>query len=618
MGKKESSKGIFVLTQERLQTLQGKLGKLPADLIIVDEAQGIEEGARGILLEESVQRLIDWNPNAQVVFISPFTVNPEKLGSVFDCGEVVSMQTNFSPVSQNIFDVDTTGGKVKISMISRELKKILKIDEFQPPEPLPKAIYKKKSWIVKEIVTSSPTMVYCNGAAECRRTSEAIADTMEPKVVDSDVKDVVQFLEKHIHKDYYLIDFLKRGVGYHYSAMPSTVRKAMENLFSKRLIDTICCTSTLLKGVNFPARNIVIHRPRSGPVSMKPLSFWNLAGRAGRLKRDFVGNIFCIDVKDWPGYKPNTERDGHILESSMENVITKKKEEIISHLRKYMEERQEGHEVVEAAVTRFIINEVQEENDEFVGRLLKRDSAIEPGDLDMIINSVRRIVDEMEIEGDVIVQNRTIDPRLQNDLYLTLCSMEDPPIPLNPNHEDFEKSLGDILSITNRTLRRGRPDGFLTWLTILTKQWVREWPLGEIIRRSLGYWERKGNRVLEKKEINKTIEGIIVNINRDITHEVCRDVSCYLSVFLSIMEEREIDVDVNESLAYFIEIGASKPTTLTMLNNGIPRTAAILMSKRMPKGIHDFDEVKEYMKMYRMDLSRELPSILLEEFLIES
>jgi hypothetical protein len=56
----------------------------------------------------------------------------------------------------------------------------------------------------------------------------------------------------------------------------------------------------LLQGVNLPARNIFLFKPEKG--SRTPTNaddFWNLAGRAGRLKKDIHGNVFLVSYDTW-------------------------------------------------------------------------------------------------------------------------------------------------------------------------------------------------------------------------------------------------------------------------------------------------------------------------------
>ena len=82
--------------------------------------------------------------------------------------------------------------------------------------------------------------------------------------------------------------------------MPDIIRTAIEDLARDGEIRFVCCTSTLLQGVNLPARNIVICKPTKGRgATMEAGDFWNLAGRAGRLMREYRGNVWCISPDEW-------------------------------------------------------------------------------------------------------------------------------------------------------------------------------------------------------------------------------------------------------------------------------------------------------------------------------
>ena len=334
-GKKQSDRAIYVLTQERLQTIEGRYELLKADLLIVDEAQNIEVGARGIILESSIQQLINSSPSIQVIFISPFSLNPEKLGSIFSINNLKVFKTNFSPVSQNLVSISTFRNKVDVKCVSQELGKEIVIESKINGEKVPNKPNNRKAWVLSNFTKDGSTIVYCNRPHDCREVAEVISSYTHNKKTNNNIDQVIEFLAKTIHPQYYLIDYLKNGIGYHYGRMPQSARRSIELLFSDKDIDVICCTSTLLEGVNLAAKNIIIHKPKSGPNAMNDIAFLNLSGRAGRLMKDFHGNIFCIDVDKWDedSYKPSIEKQNHKIKSSMEDVISEKKEKIIAHLK---------------------------------------------------------------------------------------------------------------------------------------------------------------------------------------------------------------------------------------------------------------------------------------------
>lgn len=101
-----------------------------------------------------------------------------------------------------------------------------------------------------------------------------------------------------MHKDYFLIDCLKKGVAFHFGRLPQRIRQRIENLFEEKVIDYMFCTSTLLEGVNLPAKNIFIFSNAIGNSKFSDVDFWNLAGRAGRLSKELSGNIICVRIED--------------------------------------------------------------------------------------------------------------------------------------------------------------------------------------------------------------------------------------------------------------------------------------------------------------------------------
>ena len=117
--------------------------------------------------------------------------------------------------------------------------------------------------------------------------------------------------------------------------MPNQVRILIEDLFKEKKLIYLFCTSTLLEGVNLPAQNIFIMKPTQGKGNyLDRLSFWNLAGRAGRLLKDYYGNIYCINIDDWKGYSPDPDDVEHEIESILENVVQDKDQSWIQNLKK--------------------------------------------------------------------------------------------------------------------------------------------------------------------------------------------------------------------------------------------------------------------------------------------
>src|SRR3989442_6272081 len=101
---------------------------------------------------------------------------------------------------------------------------------------------------------------------------------------------------------------------------PQFIRFFVKDLFEKKKIATLCCTSTLLEGVNLPAKNLVMYKPRAGGL-LTTLSTRNLVGRAGRLQKDYYGKIYCIEDDEWTQDKTPFNDELESISSSSEDIL---------------------------------------------------------------------------------------------------------------------------------------------------------------------------------------------------------------------------------------------------------------------------------------------------------
>ncbi|MBX3241851.1 MAG: DEAD/DEAH box helicase [Chitinophagaceae bacterium] len=74
-----NSNKILVFTQERLHWFRTEYPLYKIDLLIVDEAQKIDDGSRGVLLQQKIEELLLDFPEIKILFSSPYTSNPEFL-----------------------------------------------------------------------------------------------------------------------------------------------------------------------------------------------------------------------------------------------------------------------------------------------------------------------------------------------------------------------------------------------------------------------------------------------------------------------------------------------------------------------------------------------------------
>lgn len=95
--------------------------------------------------------------------------------------------------------------------------------------------------------------------------------------VDYD-EEIVEWMSKNVHENWYYIDYLKKGIGIHHGNTPIFLRKYIEDEYANGFINTILCTSTLIEGINTPTNKLIVYDVPRGIFELN-----NLIGRVGRL-----------------------------------------------------------------------------------------------------------------------------------------------------------------------------------------------------------------------------------------------------------------------------------------------------------------------------------------------
>jgi replicative superfamily II helicase len=123
-----------------------------------------------------------------------------------------------------------------------------------------------------------------------------LSDAFDPlSPVPQEIILVQNYLKTEVSPNFELIEMLSKGIGVHHAGLSDEIRALIEWLAEEGQLRVLCATTTIAQGINFPVSSVflasrfVYNEPHN--EEMPPRDFWNLAGRAGRMKHDSVGVV---------------------------------------------------------------------------------------------------------------------------------------------------------------------------------------------------------------------------------------------------------------------------------------------------------------------------------------
>jgi superfamily II DNA/RNA helicase len=154
-----------------------------------------------------------------------------------------------------------------------------------------------------EATRKTPALVFCFNRDECWSIAEQLKglDLMTAAQKVAVNKEVDQFdWPQGVGPK--LKQMLRRGVGVHHAGLLPKYRRAVEELFVKKLLSVALCTETLAAGINLPARSVVLSTLVKGPFGKEkvidPSTAHQIFGRAGRPQFDTEGHVYAFPDED--------------------------------------------------------------------------------------------------------------------------------------------------------------------------------------------------------------------------------------------------------------------------------------------------------------------------------
>lgn len=594
-------KYIFVFTPERWISYISENSNPVVTYMFIDEAHKIvsKKDSRAPLYYHAI--LLAERKSVNLFFASPNIPNAEVFLQLFEKSQDESMVIQDSPVAQNRYYIDFITNKAMFfSDTGKEIS--IAYDASKESGYLGKLFTK--------LGKDCQNIVYCNTIDDTIDYALGFSRKLPIKTND-EIEGLIKLTKTFVHKDYYLIDCLRHGVAFHFGRLPQRIREQVESLFSKGLIDYVFCTSTLLEGVNLPAKNIFILNNAIGMSKFSDIDFWNLAGRAGRLSKEMSGNIICVRAKNKKNRWDNPEKDLNVVrKKTIENIlpsIIKGEKNFYTNL---------GNAIQNISFTKQNVSQTEKDiwnhysNLLYVHQIGKNDSILINNFLKknkmakQILNTVSK---SNEIPLSILEQCSIIKPKYQNALWK---SDQIEPLPKEITKDSCQNILEVLYDTYNWEIEESggrnpmaRDRARLQYFSVLMYSWIQGAPLNMIINNLIRYYEKKGQIFHQGNYISFSgndkmhINIVINNLMSDIDTALRFKIKNYLLNYSLIVSSRLGEKDTGARWVDYLEYGTTNPLIIELQTLGLPRHLADFVIKHHSKCLNfsnemvvDFDE----------------------------
>lgn len=583
--KKGNYKFIFVFTPERLISYLSESNPV-INYLLVDEAHKLlsENDTRAPLFYHAL--MLAKRKSINLYFSSPNVPNTDIFLQLVGNSTEESLSIKENSVAQNRFFIDCIE------------KRAVFFSEYAGEQPLEYKGYdinpnKNLSNAINILGTKSQNIIYCNTKEDTIQYALAFASNLSYKY-DIELEQLIELVQKTMHEEYYLIDCLKKGIAYHFGGLPQQIREMIELLFQKKKIDNIFCTSTLLEGVNLPAKNIFILSNAIGLSKFSNIDFWNLAGRAGRLAEDLSGNIICLRITDKKNRWDNPKNDLQIVKEKSIKEVTSV---LMTNKKKFY--KNIGQSIKGEPFTRKKVTENEKRILDSYGNILayhalsKTDSILRSKFIDKN-NQAREIINLLdkinEVPVNILSQSSTIKLVYQNQILSSTLNLSD--LPKKTDYQECLDLLNTLYDLYNWQLEESggrnplvRNRAVLQYYAVLMNSWINSQPLNVIIKQTINYFHETNkeisinNRdlVLFEKEnrvhINYIVNKVVFDIENILQFKIKTYVKNYSDLLTIKYKENKEGIKIPKWESY-LEYGTTDVTIIELQNLGFSRQIA--------------------------------------------
>jgi superfamily II DNA or RNA helicase len=639
---------VFVLTPERLlRYLANPVREI--DYLIVDEAQKVvaADDARSALYYHSILETTR-RFATKLIFSSPSIKNPEIFLELFQKSSVGAMGVVERTVAQQRYFID---------LVDNEMLFYSSLGSNPVSVGIPPAGTDAIEFILAAS-SNRKSIVYVNSSADAAVVAMELAgrrgeSSQGTRRSSRSLRMLSTFVREYVHPDYYLGSSVLAGVAFHHGKMPQDVRERVEAEFSdpESELQFVVSTSTLLEGVNLPAKNIFVLADRHGPRTLSKIDFENLAGRAGRLTYDFSGNVVCVrgTASRWKGSSRALIPRGEpsLAESFLVNPGAKRKkyDDIARVLRGESLPSGRSADALRSARQYASVLTLHEIDGQYT-RL--RDYFIQK--IGNGRDLLRKASVEIEMPSDVLRLSPDILPKYQNAVWRGLGAgelgalvPEGAPLDRTETFKSILELLSDVYGwreeevggtdpLLPHTSNADSISSRLTYWAILMRSWVRGDPINRVIGSSIAYhrrvgtietkdyssteiWHTEAFNATNPRHVNLVIEETLKDLEGGLRFKIIAYLQNYYELSLYVLGP----VASGLSVAALVEYGTSDQRAIELQEIGLSRTVAADLLARFPEHLGfgpggDLSEIDEAAILRQLDaadpLRIELESVL--------
>jgi replicative superfamily II helicase len=260
----EGKAQILVATYASIDYLLLSGKKPTSDFFVFDEVDMITDDLQGTKTESSISRIIRESEVSTSFALSATIGSPELVKNWLDC---IPFTSDYRPGDF----------KKKVKLHSPEKATFEVIEElFQSPDN-------------KE----EPMLVFYYNTRRCRQTGVKLSEYRSKRKAKAPIREIALAIKELVGKCDVTAELddqircLNHRVAFYHARLQPESKKIIENLLEKSLLDVVFTTPALARGVNMPARTVVIPSPYKfsssfGNMPISRAEIEQICGRACR------------------------------------------------------------------------------------------------------------------------------------------------------------------------------------------------------------------------------------------------------------------------------------------------------------------------------------------------